>query len=38
MTTLNKFYTGHLLNFKESFRRAYLEGKYIYWKFIDGKK
>ena len=38
MTTQNKFDKGHLLNLKESFRCAYLKGKYVYWKFTDGKK
>ena len=38
MPTLNEFDKGHLWNFKESFRWTYLKGKYIYWKFTDGKK
>ena len=32
MTTLYKFDKGNLFNFMESFRCAYLKGKYIYWK------
>ena len=37
MTTLIKF-DKRQINFKESFRCVYLKGKYINWKFTDGKQ